>query len=775
MSRDLISYETTPANQDFVIFPWNENFATGIALIDEQHKTLVAILNKLANHFVSESSTPDNLKSVIQELSDYADFHFKAEEEIWHKHFSGTSFLAVHEHAHHEFFEKIKSIQTTSGCVEDFADELFGYLTRWLAFHILDNDKRMALASLSMDQGTDMDGAFAAANQEMTGALANLIRAVLDMYGELSASTIELMKQKIARQRLEQALRDTAEQLAAQQLAASEERYHILINAIPDAIVLAEVPSGNIVDANRAAEVLTGHSLAHLCTMKVLDLHPPVTREFHLQKLTELGASNSPWDRFETIVNTASGQMIDVEISIHGPLIMMGQTCAVGVFRDITERKKYSLQLEHVAFFDDLTGLLNRNGIKRLLDLQLKKSFENMLIVHLDIDDFSSINIDYGAEFGDKLLRAFANEANNKLPAGAYMGRLGGDEFLLFIEKAPAFNTLDQFLAESLSVMQGPLSVDNIEIRFSLSAGVKYRSNDEGSSSEALLRQAAHALYLAKIRGKSQFHILDQSQENAERKRHTLLKEIERGLAHNEFELFYQAKINMLSGEVVGAEALIRWQHPGNGLLTPGAFMPATENHAISLLIDNWVILKAAEQLHTWRKQWPALKISVNISALSLQDPGFPKRLMAILQRSANAGAEGFEIEVLESSALGDINTAISNLEQIRRSGIKVAIDDFGTGYSSLSYLKRLPIDYLKIDQSFVRDMIDSKDDIAIIQSFINISKVFELDTIAEGVETTEQRNMLLDMGCQYAQGYLISRPLPVAAFEHWMDKKQTL
>lgn len=766
--------EVERAQNDFVIFPWNDNFATGIAIIDEQHKVLVAILNKLANHFVHESSAPESLACVVQELADYADFHFKTEEEVWHKHFNGHPLLASHEQAHHDFFIKVSEIQHSRNNLEEFADELFGFLTRWLAFHILDNDKRMALATISMDCGADVDEALLSANQDMTGSLALLIRAVLDMYGELSASTIDLMKQKIARQRLEKELRDTAEQLVAEKLIASEERYHILINAMPDSIIVAHMASARIIDANIATEKLLGYSPQQLRSMQVFEIHPPETWAFHRENLAKLGAIEAPEESFETEVITSSGKLIDVEVSVHGPLLLQGQKCLVGVFRDITERKKHRSQLEYVAYFDELTGLPNRNGIKRHLDQLQAQSDKNVLIVHADMDDFSAINARYSSEFGDRLLKEFARQASANLSAGTLMARLGGDEFLLVIEHIESPGSIDTVITALLATLQQPVFVDGIDIHITVSAGVKFRASAELTSSEVILRQAAHALYMAKIAGKSRYHVLDQAQENEQRNKHLLLNEIEAALSKNEFELFYQPKVNMVTGAVSGVEALIRWRHPTKGLLTPGYFMPATEGHKVSLQIDNWVVRQATNQLLRWHDLLPDLRISVNLCAQSIQDPDFPSRILAMTTSGHTNVTRRLAIEVLEGSAMGDINTAISNLQACRDAGMIVAIDDFGTGYSSLSYLKKLPIDCLKIDQSFVRDMVNSKDDIALIQGFISISKAFDLNTVAEGVETIEQGKLLIAMGCSHGQGYAISRPLPVAELERWLTSWQT-
>jgi diguanylate cyclase (GGDEF)-like protein/PAS domain S-box-containing protein len=679
--------------------------------------------------------------------------------------------LEQHEQAHRNFFLKITDIQQNKDKLEDFADELFGFLTRWLAFHILDSDKRMAMATIKTDAGMDLKSALVLADEEITGSLSLLIRAVLDMYGELSASTIELMKLKIARQRLETSLHQTSEQLAAEKLLASEDRYHVLVNAIPDAVVVAHMPTARIIDVNIAAEKLTGRSAEQLQSMQILELHPPETWEFHRANVAALMNTKSPNERFETILVTAGGQHVDVEISVHGPLIMHDEPCLVGVYRDITERKKYRSQLEYVAFFDELTGLLNRNGVKRHPDgLQLSPR-QDLLFIHADFDDFSSINARYGSEFGDRLLKEFSQQVRLSIPAGTTMARLGGDEFLFVIEQPAGIGLHVNFIKEFHATLQRSLRIDDIDIYPSVSAGAKLRTGHENSSAEGLLRQAAHALYLAKISGRSQFHILDQAQEDEERNKHVLLHQISQALTNNEFELFYQHKVNMLTGTVPGVEALIRWRHPEKGLLPPGQFMPITVGSQLSVQIDNWVMMQATHQLRCWQQTLPHIKISVNLCALSIQDPAFPARILSMTRDDKTDLSQQFAIEVLETSAMGDIDTAISNLNQCREAGISVAIDDFGTGYSSLSYLKKLPVDCLKIDQGFVRDMVNSADDVSIIQAFINISQAFELDTIAEGVETVEQGQLLISMGCHYAQGYAISKPMPANAVEPWLSE----
>ena len=611
---------------DFEIFPWNASFATGIALIDRQHQQLVAILNRLAKHFVSGSTSAVGIETIIQELADYADYHFRCEEEVWHRHFNGHPLLSIHEQAHHDFFIKIASIRENRGKPEDFADDLFGYLTRWLASHILDNDKRMALATLRMDEGEPVDQALLAADQEMTGSLALLIRTVLDMYGELSANTIELMRQKLARQRAEDALRGTSQLLADQALSLSEERYAVLFEAIPDAVVVVDIPSGNIVDVNRIAETLSGRSIAQLKQMAVFELHPASERDFHianLSALTDSARTDIAEARFESLVQHADGHLIDVEVSVRGPFRRGETLCLVGVMRDIRERKKHRQALEFVAYNDELTGLLNRNGIKRHMDALIRNRQSDGLVVHADLDNFSRINERYGVEFGDKVLKAFASQLQAALPADSYLARMGGDEFLLIVESAPVAAELPGFVDSLMTLLQRDVSVDALTVPLTVSAGIKYCEQLHQTNAEVLLRQAAHALYLAKLQGASHYHVLDQFQENAERRRNALLARIEHGLHNREFELFYQPQVDMLRGRVIGAEALIRWHHPQEGLLMPGSFIPATQSHRVSALIDDWVLQQTLQQLALWQLRWPHLKLSCNTSAMSIQDATF--------------------------------------------------------------------------------------------------------------------------------------------------------
>ena len=274
---------------------------------------------------------------------------------------------------------------------------------------------------------------------------------------------------------------------------------------------------------------------------------------------------------------------------------------------------------------------------------------------------------------------------------------------------------------------------------------------------------------LAKQAGKNCYHLFDISQDESQRSQRESVQQVAQALERNEFVLHYQPKVNMTTGTVMGAEALIRWQHPVRGLLAPGVFLPLIEGHSISIALGEWVIATALSQMSAWSAQGLRLPVSVNISGLQLQDPDFTQRLTDLLARHPEVPAQDLELEILETSALEDIAQVSSVMQACRELGVTFALDDFGTGYSSLTYLRRLPAELLKIDQSFVRDMLDDQADLAIVKGVIGLAAAFHRRVIAEGVETALHGQQLLRLGCELAQGYGISRPLPADQLPRWV------
>ncbi len=433
----------------------------------------------------------------------------------------------------------------------------------------------------------------------------------------------------------------------------------------------------------------------------------------------------------------------------------------VGVFSDISHIKKHEAELKHIAHFDTLTGIPNR----ALLADRMKQAIaqtsreRNMLAVcYLDLDGFKPINDTMGHDAGDQVLIEVAKRIGNTIRGGDTVARLGGDEFvilLLGIEKGEeCMATLERLLA----AIAQPITVKNKLQTISASIGVSLYPLDN-EDPDTLLRHADQAMYVAKQSGKNRFHIYDPALDMRVRDHNDFLKSISYGLKHMQFELYYQPKVNLRTKELVGAEALIRWRHPERGLLSPGEFLRPIENTDLDIELGNWVIATALNQTSRWHQAGLNIEVSINISAYHLESAQFAERLGQQLAHHPDLPPGTLQIEVLETAALNDIGIVREVIEECRMLGVGFALDDFGTGYSSLSYLSNLPVDVLKIDQSFVRDMLEDKGDLAIVQGIIALARAFDRQTVAEGIETDEQYQVLLDMGCELGQGYGIARP----------------
>jgi len=303
--------------------------------------------------------------------------------------------------------------------------------------------------------------------------------------------------------------------------------------------------------------------------------------------------------------------------------------------------------------------------------------------------------------------------------------------------------------------------------------GMTFYPQTETMGADQLLRQADQAMYQAKLTGKNRYYLFDQERDRSMRGHHEGLERIRQALTSGELVLHYQPKVNMRTGIVFGAEALIRWQHPQKGLLPPAEFLPLIETDPLAVEVGEWVMDTALAQLAHWQTTGFCTQVSVNVGALQLQQPNFVARLGAILQRYPTVKPEQFMLEMLETSALQDIGYASQVIEDCHQLGVSFALDDFGTGYSSLTYLKRLRVAVLKIDQSFVRDMLNDPDDLSILQGVISLASAFHRQVIAEGVETIAHGSMLLQLGCDQAQGYGIARPMPADALPAWVASWQ--
>jgi diguanylate cyclase (GGDEF)-like protein len=433
-------------------------------------------------------------------------------------------------------------------------------------------------------------------------------------------------------------------------------------------------------------------------------------------------------------------------------------------------------ELQHLAHFDLLTSLPNRVLLSDRLHqvmLQTQRNEKLLAVAYLDLDGFKEINDTYGHATGDQVLIELASRLKQSLREGDTLARLGGDEFVAVLLDQNDVATCRPILDRMLAAAAGPLNIGGRVLEVSASIGVTLYPQAEAVDADQLLRQADQAMYKAKLLGKNCYSIFDADHDRSLRSHNESLEHIRNALARREFVLYYQPKVNMRSGAVMGAEALIRWRHPERGLLSPAAFLPLIEEHQLAVEIGEWVIASALAQMERWQAAGLNIAVSVNVGARQLQQPDFVQRLRESLAAHPTIRPRDLELEVLETSALEDLSRVSRVIEACREIGVMFALDDFGTGYSSLTYLKHLPVAQLKIDQSFVRDMLVDPDDLAILGGVLGLANSFRRQVIAEGVETIEHGEMLLQLGCELAQGYGIARPMPAADFPAWTRQWQ--
>ena len=528
---------------------------------------------------------------------------------------------------------------------------------------------------------------------------------------------------------------------------------------------------GKILEVNDAFTRITGYA-----RKEVLGLNPRVlqsglhSKDFYEHMWSSLNReghwSGEIWNR--TKGGDIYAEMLTIN-AIHNSAGEVEQY--VGLFTDITELKEQQQRLEHIARYDALTGLPNR----ALFGDRLRQAMAHthwkkgmLAVACFDVDGFKAINDRYGHATGDGLLTALAFRMKRGLREGDTLARLGGDEFAAVILDLEDTNACLASLNRLLAAAGEEAQIGEVMLRVSASAGVTFYPQNEDVDADVLLRQAGQAMYQAKLAGRNCFRMFDPSQDQIVRGRHENIEHIRQALAAHQFVLYYQPKVNMRTGKVIGAEALIRWQHPERGLLPPGMFLPVIEDHPLAVELGEWVTESALTQMESWRAEGFELPVSVNVSAIELQVPDFADRLRAHLAAHPHVKPADLELEVVETSAVQDVMRTSELLTACREIGVSIGLDDFGTGYSSLTYLKRLPANVLKIDQSFVRDMLEEPENLTILEGVLGLAAAFHRQVIAEGVETAEHGLMLLQMGCDLAQGFGIAASMPAQELRAW-------
>jgi diguanylate cyclase (GGDEF)-like protein/PAS domain S-box-containing protein len=557
----------------------------------------------------------------------------------------------------------------------------------------------------------------------------------------------------------------TARHLAEAALADEKERMHITLHSIGDAVISTDT-HGLVTLVNPIAEDLTGWSQQRALGRPIEDIMP--LREgnigYVLRNPTRIALEE---DRrvgmaLNCILQRSDGRDFTVEDSAAPIRNRAGETTgAVIVFHDVSEAQALAIKMTHLAQHDALTNLPNRMLLQDRTEQALRKSKHNqkrIALLLLDLDNFKSINDTQGHHIGDRLLTMLAERLQGYIAPGDTLSRQGGDEFIILLTEVSHIQHINLFANKILQTIATPFFIDETRFDISASLGIGIYP-DDSSDMEELFRHADSAMYSAKQYGRNRFKYYSAGTGEKITGKHLLERQLRVALEEQSFELHYQPKIDALSHTIIGVEALVRWRNPEGVLIPPDDFIPLTEETGLIIPLGLWVMRQAMLDTVQWHNAGFELSVAINISSVQLNDDQFIPSVFKLLEETQINPAQ-VELEITESLLAENIEFTRAQLEQLRRRGLQIAIDDFGTGYSSLTYLKHLPIDVLKIDRCFVRDIFCDPSDAAIVTAIIHMAKGLNLRLVAEGIETGAQAEALLQQGCHILQGYLFSRPL---------------
>ncbi len=563
--------------------------------------------------------------------------------------------------------------------------------------------------------------------------------------------------------------RATADQeQLSDQLRRSERRFSALVTRSSDIVLIVE-PDGSIIYASPAFEVVLGYPVAEAESVSGAALvHPDDLPRLRGSLETAGSAGSTAFQEFRLRRN--DGEYLWFEAALTNLTADPDVAGIVANMRDITRRKNAEDRLAYAAEHDALTGLPNRTLIHRRMErLQEQASRQPALtaVLFIDLDNFKDINDTLGHEVGDQLLAGVGARLSQAVRDGDTVGRLGGDEFVVLVHDAARVSA--ESVAERIHwLLDTPFEVPGSDVALQVTASIGIA---EGALARAdLLRDADIALYEAKATGKHCSVTFAPSMQEAITRHRAMDVDLQRALEDEQFFLQYQPTVDLSSGRFIGVEALLRWRHPDRGVIQPNDFIPALERTRLIVPVGEWVLRQACEQGERWRRKGLIQTISVNVSAIQLERD----RVIDDVNRAlAASGLEPHRliVEVTETALMNDVEATLTRLTLLKSLGVRLAIDDFGTGYSSLAYLRQLPIDVLKIDQSFVSGMLESRESTAIVHTLVQLGKVLGLTTVAEGIEHVEQRDQLQREGVDIGQGYLFSRPLDAAVIETFWER----
>jgi len=577
---------------------------------------------------------------------------------------------------------------------------------------------------------------------------------------------------------LEGIIEDITERKRAEQaLQEAERRYHSLFdNAIEG--IFRSSPEGQYLDANPALARLYGFDSPEELVSSLRDIRSQLyvdpSRRDEFMSIIKARSSISG---FESEVYRKNGEIIWISENARAVFDEAGDVLYYeGTVEDITERRVYQERIEQQAKYDTLTGLANRSLLSDRLQqgiLNAARYGTRLAIVFIDLDRFKLINDSLGHHIGDSLLQTTAKRLENCVQSVDTVARLGGDEFVLLINGQGEADAVGKLMERILRAISRPWKSDLGELETTSSIGVALYP-DDGSDPDTLLKHADAAMYRAKEQGRNNFQFFTSDLNVLMKERLELESNLRRAQEREQFELHYQPRVDLATGRVIGCEALIRWALTDDELIQPGRFIPLAEETGLIGSIGKWVLRTACAQNKAWQDAGlPPMTVSVNVSPRQFHNDNLVHTIACVLQET-RLEARYLEIELTENMVMHDAQQMIAMLQAIKRLGVQIAVDDFGTGYSSLSYLKRFPVDRLKVDRSFVKDINVDSDDAAIVRTIIALGHNLGLKVLAEGVETEEQIEFLSRYACDELQGFYFSRPIPAERFRGWLESART-
>ncbi len=756
------------ADQDD-IFRWSDGFNIGLREIDDQHSRLVEMLNRLARNHTSKIPDGDLLR-IFDELVSYTAYHFGTEDRVMDEAGVDPQHALVHRRAHQEFVNQVlEARRRATDAPREVTGDTLVFLTNWLIHHILGMDRQLGEEVRRAQQKAGLAvTAEPAPDGERTSEV--LLHAIDGLYDRLGRNTDDLRETNA---RLQQ-------ELAKSKRAEQELRIAATAFEAQECIIITDAAS-RILQVNKAFTATTGYAAEEVIGQNPRMLSSGRQDAAFYAEMWESIRATGTWQG-EIWNRRKNGEAYPSWLSITAVLGDDGRaTHFVGTSTDIAPRKLAEDRIKHLAYYDQLTHLPNRRLMVDRLDQALtacaRHGRQGALLL-IDLDDFKSLNDSMGHGVGDNLLVEVARRLQQCVRDGDTVARLGGDEFVVIvndldggeqaaIQAERIAEKVQARLAESyvLDIVRDGVVVDSCIHACGSSVGIAL-FRDRSVSTEELLKRADTAMYQAKQAGRQTHRFFDPEMQEAVKLRTLLERDLRRALNEGQFLLYYQPQVNA-TGCVIGAEALVRWRHPERGMVEPAEFIPLAEETGLILQLGQWVLEQACRQLTVWANSEDTghLTLAVNVSARQFGRSSFVADVLSIVD-DLGVKPDRLKLELTESHLLDNAREVIDKMEALKARHVGFSMDDFGTGYSSLSYLKKLPLDQLKIDQSFVRDILSHPSDAAIAKTIVALAQSLGLSVIAEGVETEGQREFLREHGCVTCQGFLFSRPVPLDEFE---------